>query len=338
MRAAGILICLVLAASVPDLASAAPVFTVPFGVLGTESGVAVYPSAMYTIGAGGRTLVRTDARGRRRPMRQFDRLIRFGDREMDRGDLTSYSIAASARWLVVALHREDANQDVRTILRVARRSGGRARTLVRCPRSSTGPLALRGSLLAYPSCDGASTIVSDLDRPSRRLELPTRGDEAAFAGARIVVFDPPTMFGGSGALGVFELADGRPVLSATDTYKQYSGASDGRVLLRRAGSCDSSPAVLLEPGTAEPRPLPGICGGWWLAGDYVLGQDEAVPLAGGAARPLRLNGWLVDAVVPGGLVRLIDEECEFTGERYTFVTVRLLLGDGPAAPPRCGRR
>src|SRR5688572_18542976 len=109
MRAAGILICLVLAASAPDLASAAPVFTVPFGVLGTESGVAVYPSAMYTIGAGGRTLVRTDVRGRRRPMRQFDRLIRFGDRE--RRDLTSYSIATSARWLVVALHREDANQD-----------------------------------------------------------------------------------------------------------------------------------------------------------------------------------------------------------------------------------
>lgn len=150
LRAAGILICLVLAASA-DLASAAPVFTVPFGVLGTESGVAVYPSALYTIGAGGRTLVRTHARGRRRPMRQFDRLVRFGDSEMDRGDLTSYSIAVSARWLVVALHREDANQDVRTIMRVARRSGGRARTLVRCPRSSTGPLALRGSLLAVTS-------------------------------------------------------------------------------------------------------------------------------------------------------------------------------------------
>jgi len=337
MRAAGILICVVLAASAPDLATAAPVFTVPFAVMGTESGVAVYPSALYTIEGGRRTLVRTDARGRRRPMRQFDRLIRFGDREMDRGDLTSYSIAASARWLVVALHREDANQDVRTILRVVRRSGGRARTLVRCPRSSTGPLALRGSLLAHPSCDGASTIVSDLDRPARRLHLPTRGDEAAFAGARIVVFDAPAMFGGSGALGVYELADGRPVLSATDTYKQYSATSDGRVLLRRAGSCDSSPAVLLEAGTAEPRPLPGICGGW-LTGDHVLGTDEAVPLAGGAARPLRLNGWLVDAVVPSGLVRLIDEQCEFTGERYTFVALRLLLADGPAAPPRCSRR
>lgn len=104
-----------------------------------------------------------------------------------------------------------------------------------------------------------------------------------------------------------------------------------------AGSCDSSPAVLLEAGSAEPRPLPGICGGW-LTGDHVLDTDEVQPLAGGAARPLRLNGWLVDAVVPGGLVRLVDEQCEFTGERYTFVAVRLLLADGPAAPPRCSPR
>lgn len=342
------MVCLVLAVAVAP-ASAAPVLTVPPGVHGTESGFAVYPSAMYSIEAGRPHLTRTDSRGRRRALRQFDRLIRIGGGVGPRGEeQAAYDIAASARWLVVALQRIDTLVDPnlplasegRTILQVARRTG-RARTLVRCEQGDTEPLALRGSVLAYRSCDGRSTLVRDLDRPSRVVRLPIRGDRAAFAGPRVVVFDAPAWTGGGSALGVFELAGGRRVVSATDAYEDFGGAPDGTVLLapiRPDGApCHRSPTRLLSPAAVDPRPLPGVCG-TWLAGGHVLGSTEAQPLVGGSARPMRLNGWLVDAVHPDGSVRLVDERCEHVGARFTFARAGVLLGDGPRRPPTCPRR
>lgn len=309
------------------------------------------PHALYTIRDADAHLVRTDPRGVRRSLRQFDGLLRAGRALAGSEEQVTYDLAVSARWLAVAQQRISRAFDCCTyagaVLQVARRSG-KARTVLDCRADApTELLALRGSMLAYSACGGASTIVRDLDQPSRIAQIAFRATAARFAGTRVVLSrDAGPYDWGAPGLEVHDVAGGRLVLAAGPDVSATATREDGTVVLihteNNPAGCSAS---VLDPGATSPRALPaGLCP-YSLAGALGLQYERrsgadglgaaVVTLDGhGPPRSLHLGVWDEAEFVPGGRVALFDEDVCANATAYAFVPVSALLHRAPA-PPRC---
>ncbi len=115
-------------------------------------------------------------------LRAFDRLLgpvrRARENPLRFDDAATAEGVASDRWIAVALfvvrthHRPnvDREQEIYDELDVARVGGGRARRLPHfCQEKAAKPLAIEGSLLAYPNnCHTSGLNVVDLAHPSRK--------------------------------------------------------------------------------------------------------------------------------------------------------------------------